>query len=78
MSKIFQGEMALCVNCLSRRYKRQIAGADRSWRIVQCEDCGFNVSGQSWDEAEAKWNGFKVWELLDDAYNFIGQRVMQS
>lgn len=54
--------MRPCVRCLSEKYKR-IRRPD--FMIIQCEDCSFNVTGQSWEHTEKLWNEFKVWNLLE-------------
>lgn len=57
--------MKPCVRCLSKSLERKRAGADRSYCIIQCLDCGFNVTAHSFKHAEADWNGFKVWTIAD-------------
>jgi hypothetical protein len=56
-------KMRPCVKCLSKKYKRIIAGRNKEFCIIQCE-CGFYQSGQSWPDVENQWNKFKVWELV--------------
>lgn len=57
--------MKPCVRCLCEKIRRTF-GADRFYKIIQCFECGFNVSAKTWEEAERKWNGFKVWTLVPE------------
>ena len=60
--------MKPCVRCLNDQVARKRAGANKEFCILQCdgpESCGFNVTGATFFEAEAQWNGFKVWELIE-------------
>jgi hypothetical protein len=54
-----------CVRCLHDKAKRRRAGISREFCIIQCLECGFNVTANSFEEAVAQWNGFKVWTLFD-------------
>ncbi len=53
-----------CVKCLDGKPFRHRAGERRAWCIIQCGDCGFNVSAPSFQEAVRIWNGFKVWLVI--------------
>lgn len=56
-----------CVRCLSTKHIRVKAGNDGTFKIVQCSECGFNVSSQdSFQDALNQWNTFKVWSLVND------------
>lgn len=57
--------MKPCVRCLSDKYKRIRAGKDGVLCIIQCLECGFNVTALTWELAEKAWNGFRVWELVE-------------
>jgi ribosomal protein L37AE/L43A len=63
MSRIFGEGRRACVRCLSERFKRKRAGRDHC--IIQCLDCGHNVTGRTFAEAEALWNDYAVWALVD-------------
>jgi hypothetical protein len=54
-----------CVRCLYEKITRNRAGHGRIFCIVQCGQCGFNVTAGNFSDAIAAWNGFKVWELVD-------------
>lgn len=55
-----------CIRCLSPKYKRIRAGAGKEFKIIQCENYGWNVcSYDSFDDAILNWNGFAVWGIID-------------
>lgn len=56
-----------CVRCLNKKVKRFRAGHEKEFSIIQCDGpdgCGFNVTAPTFEDAEAAWNGFRVWELV--------------
>ncbi len=56
-----------CIRCLHPKIKRIRAGAKKEYFITQCRECGFNVSGRSLSESKKRWEGFRVWELVDQS-----------
>lgn len=59
--------MKPCVRCLSKKIKKIRSG---HFTIVQCDDCGFNVTASNlslkapYKKVIDMWNGFKVWTLV--------------
>jgi hypothetical protein len=61
----WEEKMERCVRCLSDELTRKRAGFGKVFCILQCLGCGFNVTADNFEDAEAAWNGFKVWELVE-------------
>lgn len=63
-------EFKPCVRCLGPVYRnpqREPKTKKIKAYILQCFDCGFNVtSWQGWDDAERQWNGFKAWDVVSE------------
>jgi hypothetical protein len=54
-----------CIRCWSKKYKRIICGQRRAFKIIQCIDCGYNVSvTTNFEDAVREWNSFKVYEYV--------------
>jgi hypothetical protein len=70
---VFEVSLHPCVRCLAVKPFRQRAGENRCFCIIQCEACGFNVTGMSFEEAAKAWNGFQVWEMLFDLMMQLGE-----
>lgn len=56
--------MRQCIRCLHDKAERKRVGASRSFCVIQCCECGFNVTSDSFEDAERLWDGFRVWELV--------------
>lgn len=53
-----------CIRCLFQRVRRVRAGLGRSLCIIQCGECGFNVTALTFEQAERMWNEWAVWTLV--------------